>query len=54
LLDKDGEKKLEAWNKFQRFCFVIQTPEYRRTALPSPLAPASTTTTPAGPAALPN
>jgi hypothetical protein len=54
LLDKDGEKKLEAWNKFQRFCFVIQTPEYRRTALPSPLAAASTTTTPAGPAALPN
>ena len=45
LLDKDGDKKLEAWNKFQRLCFVIDTPEYRRTALPQP--------TPAVPAASP-
>ena len=43
LLDKDGDKKLEAWNKFQRLCFVIDNPEYRRTALPQPTSQSQTT-----------
>ena len=35
-LAKDGEEKVSAWNKFQRFCFVIETPEYLQTTLPEP------------------
>ena len=35
-LAKDGEEKVSAWNKFQRFCFVIETPEFRQTRLPEP------------------
>ena len=35
-LAKDGEEKVSAWNKFQRFCFVIDTPEFRQTRLPEP------------------
>ena len=35
-LAKDGAQKVEAWNKFQRFCYVIKTPAFRKTALPRP------------------
>ena len=43
---KDGEEKIEAWDKFQRFCFVIGTPAFLREALPSPGPPGQTTRLP--------
>jgi hypothetical protein len=43
---KDGEEKIEAWDKFQRFCFVIGTPAFTREALPSPGPPGQTTLLP--------
>ena len=35
---KDGEEKIEAWDKFQRFCFVIGTEAFLREALPAAAA----------------
>ena len=48
---KDGEEKIEAWDKFQRFCFVIGTDAFLREALPSPGPPGQTTRLPGKPLA---
>ena len=36
---KDGEEKVEVWDKFQRWCFVIETEAFLRETLPSPGPP---------------
>ena len=33
-LAKDGKEKIEAWDKFQRFCFIIETKAYLEQRLP--------------------
>ena len=43
---KDGEEKIEAWDKFQRFCFVIGTEAFLREALPEPPPPGHITRLP--------
>ena len=36
VLDKEGKDKVEAWEDFQKVCYVIDTPEFRQTRLPEP------------------
>ena len=43
---KDGEEKVEVWDKFQRFCFVIETEAFLRETLPSPGPPGRSTRLP--------